>query len=434
MADLAVRNVVEVLSGRAPDAGVRMRNVGRVMRALARAIDGLELPAVEKISESQEEDPFQVLDRHAALGANPGRDDAGGVDASLQGGADAADDGEADRQADREADLPGELLPPQGAAREGDVPDPRREIRRQVPATMEELLTLPGVGRKTANLVLILAFKSRKNICVDTHVHRISNRLGWVRTQNAGRNRAGAVPSDGERAGGRTSTCISSRGVRTCAGPSYPRCGECVLRPICPRVGVVAMIRRLVRVARLAVVHRVCVPRTMRARAQDAVGPVDRRRDLEGNLLVRDVSQRGADDGRAHRGARQERLLRRPARASRAARVFSSSGAIRSRAISRSASCGGAARRRRAGMPIGVAEITTKRNAPAGRRWDGAYGRSGERRQPDLRDACATARPQLAVRRVRPGDERRRRCRAARRRDQRCREGVSAIVSPDIVR
>ena len=48
---------------------------------------------------------------------------------------------------------------------------------------MEELLTLPGVGRKTANLVLILSFRSRENICVDTHVHRISNRLGWVKTR-----------------------------------------------------------------------------------------------------------------------------------------------------------------------------------------------------------------------------------------------------------
>jgi endonuclease-3 len=53
----------------------------------------------------------------------------------------------------------------------------------RVPATMEELLTLPGVGRKTANLVLILSHASRDNICVDTHVHRISNRLGWVRTK-----------------------------------------------------------------------------------------------------------------------------------------------------------------------------------------------------------------------------------------------------------
>ena len=53
----------------------------------------------------------------------------------------------------------------------------------RVPQTMEELLTLPGVGRKTANLVLILAFKSAKNICVDTHVHRISRRLELT-TQN----------------------------------------------------------------------------------------------------------------------------------------------------------------------------------------------------------------------------------------------------------
>jgi hypothetical protein len=48
---------------------------------------------------------------------------------------------------------------------------------------MEGLLSLPGVGRKTANLVLILAYESRKNICVDTHVHRIANRLGWVTTK-----------------------------------------------------------------------------------------------------------------------------------------------------------------------------------------------------------------------------------------------------------
>src|SRR5215207_4012626 len=52
-----------------------------------------------------------------------------------------------------------------------------------VPSTMEDLLTLPGVGRKTANLVLILAHKSNSNICVDTHVHRISNRLGWTLTR-----------------------------------------------------------------------------------------------------------------------------------------------------------------------------------------------------------------------------------------------------------
>ena len=66
----------------------------------------------------------------------------------------------------------------------------------RVPGNMEELLALPGVGRKTANLVLILSFKSRKNICVDTHVHRISNRLGLGEHPHAGRDRAGALPGD----------------------------------------------------------------------------------------------------------------------------------------------------------------------------------------------------------------------------------------------
>ena len=74
---------------------------------------------------------------------------------------------------------------------------------------MEELLTLPGVGRKTANLVLILAHSSGDNICVDTHVHRISNRLGWVRDAHAGGDRAGALPGDATAAGGRSSICTS---------------------------------------------------------------------------------------------------------------------------------------------------------------------------------------------------------------------------------
>ena len=65
------------------------------------------------------------------------------------------------------------------------------------PSTMEGLLSLPGVGRKTANLVLILAYESRKNICVDTHVHRIANRLGWVTTQDTRRDGAGALSRDG---------------------------------------------------------------------------------------------------------------------------------------------------------------------------------------------------------------------------------------------
>ena len=64
----------------------------------------------------------------------------------------------------------------------------------RVPSTMEELVTLPGVGRKTANLVLILGFKSQRNICVDIHVHRISYRLGSHFGSRG--DRAGAVRRD----------------------------------------------------------------------------------------------------------------------------------------------------------------------------------------------------------------------------------------------
>ncbi|MBW2636779.1 MAG: endonuclease III, partial [Deltaproteobacteria bacterium] len=54
----------------------------------------------------------------------------------------------------------------------------------QVPDTIDELLKLKGVGRKTANLVVTLGY-NKEGICVDTHVHRISNRLGYVKTTKA---------------------------------------------------------------------------------------------------------------------------------------------------------------------------------------------------------------------------------------------------------
>jgi endonuclease-3 len=106
-----------------------------------------------------------------------------------------------------------------------------------VPDRMEDLLTLPGVGRKTANLVLILSHASRDNICVDTHVHRIANRLGWVRTW---------TPDDTEQALYRVvprrwwpavNLYLVTWGQNVCR-PVYPRCGICAVRSFCPRIGV----------------------------------------------------------------------------------------------------------------------------------------------------------------------------------------------------
>ena len=106
----------------------------------------------------------------------------------------------------------------------------------RVPQAMEELLALPGVGRKTANLVRNLGF-GLPGICVDTHVHRISNRLGWVRTRN---------PLETERALEKVlprrywipvNGLLVAFGQRTCT-PQSPRCSACPIRAHCARVGV----------------------------------------------------------------------------------------------------------------------------------------------------------------------------------------------------
>ena len=98
----------------------------------------------------------------------------------------------------------------------------------RVPATMEELVTLPGVGRKTANLVLILGFKSGQNICVDTHVHRISNRLGWVKTRQPEETEQALYRSTESRWWPLLNLYLVTWGQNVCR-PVYPRCGDCAI-------------------------------------------------------------------------------------------------------------------------------------------------------------------------------------------------------------
>ena len=106
-----------------------------------------------------------------------------------------------------------------------------------VPASMSDLLTLPGVGRKTANLVLIVAHASPDNICVDTHVHRIANRLGWVETatpEQTERHLYDVVP---RRWWANVNLYLVTWGQNICR-PVYPLCGRCILNDVCPRIDV----------------------------------------------------------------------------------------------------------------------------------------------------------------------------------------------------
>jgi endonuclease III len=207
------------------------------MRALARAIDGLDLPAVEKIAESQKEDPFQVL---IATLLSARTQDATTLAASTRLFAVA-------RTAAAMARLPVKrierLIYPVSFYRH-KARHVKATCRRlvtayggRVPTTMEELLTLPGVGRKTANLVLILAFKSQRNICVDTHVHRITNRLGWISTQTPEESEQALYHATDSRWWPYINLYLVTWGQNICR-PVYPRCADCVLHGMCRRVGV----------------------------------------------------------------------------------------------------------------------------------------------------------------------------------------------------
>jgi len=213
------------------------KTVGSIMRRLARAIDGLELPAVEKISERQAEDPFQVL---IATLLSARTQDATTLAASTRLFSVARTPEVMATLTVRRIER---LIYPvsfyRHKARHVKAAS-RILVERhggRVPTTMEELLTLPGVGRKTANLVLILAFKSQKNICVDTHVHRISNRLGWVRTSTAEETEHALYTATDARWWPYINLYLVTWGQNVCR-PIFPKCHACTLSALCPKIDV----------------------------------------------------------------------------------------------------------------------------------------------------------------------------------------------------
>lgn len=208
-----------------------------VMRRIGRAIRVMELPAIEKLSEENASTPFQTL---VATLLSAQTKDAVTHAASLR--------------------LFGVADTPQALAR---LPERRierliypvsfyrnkarhvRETARQiverfggtVPMTMDELLTLPGVGRKTANLVLIVAHQSEDNICVDTHVHRIANRFGWVRTRTPEQTEQALYKAAPRRWWADINLYLVTWGQQVCK-PVYPLCSACAVDDVCPRIGV----------------------------------------------------------------------------------------------------------------------------------------------------------------------------------------------------
>jgi endonuclease-3 len=106
----------------------------------------------------------------------------------------------------------------------------------QVPADLEILLTLPGVGRKTANLVLTAGF-NKLGICVDTHVHRISNRWGYIQTKTPDETEFVLREKLPKEYWIEYNGLLVSMGQTICH-PTSPWCSKCPVIDFCERVGV----------------------------------------------------------------------------------------------------------------------------------------------------------------------------------------------------
>ena len=107
----------------------------------------------------------------------------------------------------------------------------------KVPNRMEDLTSLPGIGRKTANVILINAFNIVEGIPVDTHVIRLSYRLGWSKSkkpEEIERDLMKIIPRNDWKI---ITHLLKSHGREICKAPT-PRCDICFLKNVCPKIGV----------------------------------------------------------------------------------------------------------------------------------------------------------------------------------------------------
>ena len=103
----------------------------------------------------------------------------------------------------------------------------------EVPADMDALILLPGVGRKTANVILGNAFGRNDGIVVDTHVTRLSNRLGFVSGTDAVKIEQALIPLFPRQRWTMLSHLLIEHGRQVCLARA-PRCGDCLLADVCP--------------------------------------------------------------------------------------------------------------------------------------------------------------------------------------------------------
>ena len=118
-----------------------------------------------------------------------------------------------------------------------ELPAALDQFGGRIPDTVEELITLPGVGRKTANLVVAVAF-NKPAICVDTHVHRIMNIWGYVKTKTPLETEMALRRKLPAEYWIRVNSILVAFGQGTCK-PVSPHCDRCIIASQCPQIGVI---------------------------------------------------------------------------------------------------------------------------------------------------------------------------------------------------
>jgi endonuclease-3 len=209
------------------------RTIGRVVRILREHVKAWRPTAVSEVAADQQ-DPFRIL-----------------VACLLSLRTQDTTTGPAAERLFRLADTPEAMLRPATIERAifpvGFYRTKARVILRlcrdlldrfggRVPDALEPLLSLHGVGRKTANLVRTIGF-GKPGICVDTHVHRISNRLGFVRTATPEQTEFALRAKLPRRYWLEYNDLLVAHGQNVCR-PISPLCSRCPVRALCHRVGV----------------------------------------------------------------------------------------------------------------------------------------------------------------------------------------------------
>jgi len=211
-------------------------NIDKVYKALKKEFEKFQTPIVDTI-EAQTKDPFKILVT-TILSARTKDETTSKVVKTLFSVIEKPEDFEKYTFEEIE-----ELIYPVGFFRNKAIhlkrlPKVLKEtFNNIIPDEIEDLIKLPGVGRKTANLVRTIAFK-KPAICVDVHVHRITNRLGYVQTKTPFETEMALRNKLPKKYWLMFNSYLVAFGQNHCT-PRNPKCSSCVIYDECERVGVI---------------------------------------------------------------------------------------------------------------------------------------------------------------------------------------------------